>query len=367
MLGVVALLAAALVLHTAVSAHLAFVRTPAPVPQRPVGVALVSNITFGTLTLNSHRLSGPPPQAVTLRAGTNVIELAAPPFATRQCRVSWPSLAVLSGRCTVGAGYVPAMNPALDVEYQITLDFDGRDLPPDAAAAARSALDTDIGAQRLQTAVPAGHLIATGWTPHTGAIASVIVAQPAQAQLSFAPSGSNASDCPAGLCAGADFIPGFYGQVPPGGSAWMLSVSVSYTWRFSTQSGARMASVNYPSDALADIALVLNSDGSGWHLWQPTPPAADSAPRAALASTVCDWASVFRVALPGVPSPASVSTTIGQGIEGCIFQLQSVNGQMAGSLLWRFGVLLASDDLAHERFPALPLASSGEIRAVVGR
>lgn len=366
-LGIAALLAAVLVTHAALAARPAAVATPIPVSHRPVGVALVSNSSFGTLTLNGRQLEGPPPQAVALRNGTNAIELAAPPFATRHCSITWPALAVLGGRCTVGVSYVPQqINPALDVEYLITLDFDGRDLPPDAAASARAALDAGIGAARLQTTVPSGQRIAVGWTPQTGAIASRSVAQPAQAQLSFAPAAT--SDCPNGLCAGPDFIPGFSGQEPPGGPAWMLSMGVSYTWRFSTQSGAPMATVTYPSDAPADIALVPNRDGSGWHIWQPAPQAtaAASAPQSALAGTVCDWASVFRVALPGVPSPTFVSVQVGPGIEGCEFDLQGLDGAPAGTLVWRFGVLLAADDLAHARFPALPLAPPGALVAVRG-
>lgn len=368
-LGVTALLAAALVMHTAVGARLAFVRAPVAPIQRPIGVALLSNIAFGTLTLNGRRL-GAPPQVAELRSGTNDITLTAPPFAPRQCRVAWPSLAVLGGRCTVTVGifYVPETSAALDVEYGIMFDYDGGDLPPSAAASARATLYAAIGAVRLQTLVPSGQRIAAAWTPHASAtIASASVTQPVRAQLSFALATGNMNDCPASLCAGPEFIPGFYDREPLGGPTWMLSVSVTYTWRFVTSSGATMASVTYPTDAQANIALVPDGDGDGgWHVWQPATPGTNGEPQAALAGTVCDWASVFRVALPGVPSPPFVGTQVGPGIEGCAFDLQTLDGTSTGMLVWRFGVLLAANDQAHATFPALPLASSEEVRAVGG-
>ena len=367
-LGVAALLAAALVLHTAMGARLAFMHTPVPALQRPAGVALVSNISFGTLTLNGRRL-GAPPQAATLRNGTNVITLAAPPFATRKCSIAWPSLAVLSGRCTVSVGifYEPATDPTFDVEYGIMLDFDGGDLPPDAAAAARATLDAAIVAAQLQTLVPSGQRIAIAWTPRASTtIASMGVRQPVRAQLTFAPAPAAVPDCPAGLCAGPEFIPGYFDREPLDGPAWMLSVGVTYTWRFVTASGTTIASVTYPTDAQANVALVPDNNGDGgWHVWPPSLRPSVATPQAALASTLCDWASVFRVALPGVPSPPNVGAQVGPGIEGCAFDLQALDGTPAGTLVWRFGVLLAGDATAHARYPALPLASADELSAVV--
>lgn len=369
-MGLTALLAAALVLHVALGTRAATVGTPIPIAQRPIGVALVSNISFGTLTLNGRRLGGPPPQAVTLRAGTNVIALVAPPFATRQCSIAWPSLAVLGGHCTVSVGifYVPDTNPTLDVEYGIMLDYDGGDLPPDAAASALATLDAAIGAARLQTNVPAGQRIATAWTPRAATtIASMGVSQSVRAQLTFAPAAGGAPDCPAGLCAGPEFIPGYFDREPLGGPAWMLSVGVTYTWHFVRSSSATMASVTYPTDARATIALVPDSTGDGgWHVWQSSLRASAATPQAALAGTVCDWASVFRVALPGVPSPPNVGMRVGPGIEGCVFDLLDAGDDHTGTLVWRFGVLLAGDAAAHARFPTLPLASADELNAAGG-
>lgn len=359
-LAAVVLVGATLVLH---AAGVRIPRPQRPVSHRQIGVALVSNISFGTLTLNGRRLSGPLPQAVTLRDGTNVIVLTAPPFQPRQCRVTWPDLSLLGGRCSVGVAFLPALNSALEIEYQIALDFDSRDLPPAAAAAARAAVNAAIGATHYDTAVPTGQPIATGWTPRTGAIQRLPAPSGTRARLSFTAVSTPA--CPAGLCTGPDFTPGFAGQQLPSGPAWMVTTSITYTWRFVTRDGTLLGSVTYPTDAPVSFSIVPDGDsGASWRLWQPTPSASTKVMQDALNLSVCDWASVFRVALPGVPSPAGVGTQIGAGIAGCAFALQTATGAQAGTLIWRFGVLLAADDKGHTGYPTLPLAPAGERQAI---
>ncbi|HKS69027.1 MAG TPA: hypothetical protein VJQ45_01305 [Ktedonobacterales bacterium] len=362
-------LAVALLLAAALVAHASGVRLPTPqtqVPRRPVGVALVSNITYGTLTLNGRRLSGPPPQAVTLRDGTNAIALAAPPFQPRQCSVTWPDLSLLSGQCSVSIGYLPDLDTALEIEYQIALDFDIHELPPDVAASARATVSAAIIAAHYETPVPAGQPIATGWTPRTGAIDTIPAPPHTQAQLSFTPAATPA--CPDGLCVGSEFLPSFPGRGPPVGPAWMVNAGFTYTWRFVTQDGTVLGSVTYPTDVPVSFAIAPNPPGDGgWHLWQPSlpsPPAPTDVMLSALTSSICDWANAFRVAQPGVPSPPSVGVTIGPGIQGCAFTLQTPGGGDAGTLLWRFGVLLAADPQAHASYPKLPMAPAGALEAI---
>lgn len=359
-LAVAVLLAAALVLHAA------GVRIPRPqsqVPQRPVGIALVSNVSYGTLTLNGRRLGGPPPQAVILRDGTNEIALTAPPFQPRECRVTWPDLSLLGGQCTVSIGYLPGLSSTLEIEYQIALDFDSGDLPPSVAAAARATVNAAISAAHFEAAVPASQPIATGWMPRTGAIATIPAPPLTQAQLTFAP--ASTPGCPEGLCAGSEFLPSFPDRGPPTGPAWMVNAGFTYTWRFVTQGGTALGSVTYPTDAPASFAIVpdANSD-SGWHLWQPSAPTPTDVMQGTLTSSICDWANAFRVALPGVPSPPIVGVTTGPGIQGCAFALQTPEGGDAGTLLWRFGVLLAADPQAHAGYPRLPPAPAGALEAI---
>ncbi|MFI5272516.1 MAG: hypothetical protein ACHQ4H_05715 [Ktedonobacterales bacterium] len=364
--GAAVLLAAVVVLHI-IGAPVTPPTTSRPhVPNR-VLVALLSNVSFGTVTLNGQRVAGEAPLALALRPGTNTLTFDAAPFAPRACTVSWPVLRVLAGRCVVGNGPLPSADPSVDLAYTLVFDFASADLPPDELASARATVTAAILATRLQTAVPAGHRIATGWVPQTGAVASVATTQPLQATLSFVPARSAA--CPDGLCPGQDILPAASGARSPAvnaGPVWWVAVPVSYTWTFSVPSGRTVASVTYPSDAPAMVGLVVEN-GGGWHVWQGDATTQPSMLDAALITTTCDASSVFLVVLPGVPRPAFTSTLAGPRIEGCLLQLYDVNDTMSGALLWRFGVLMAADDQAHAQFPALPLASSGEIRAVVGR
>ena len=360
-LAVATLLAAALVIH---AAGVRILTPQTQTPHRPVGVALVSNVSYGTLTLNGRQLVGPPPQAITLRAGTNVIALTAPPFQPRQCRVTWPDLSLLGGQCNVSIGYLPGLSTTLEIEYQIALDFDFRDLPPDLAASARETVNAAISAAHYETPIPAGQPIAIGWTPRTGSIASVAAPPRTQAQLAFA--ASSTPTCPDVLCAGSEFLPNYPDRGPPVGSAWMVNAGFTYTWRFVTQDGTSLGSVTYPTDAPVSFAIAPNLHGDGgWHLWQPSAPGPTDMLQGALTSSICDWANAFRVALPGVPSPPIVGVTIGSGIQGCAFALQTPGGGDAGTLLWRFGVLLAADNQAQANYPSLPLASAGALRAIM--
>ncbi|HEV2458639.1 MAG TPA: hypothetical protein VGS80_09760 [Ktedonobacterales bacterium] len=47
----------------------------------------MSNVTFGTLTVNGHTVQGAPPLVTHLfHVGTNVVTLTAPPFEAHTCR-----------------------------------------------------------------------------------------------------------------------------------------------------------------------------------------------------------------------------------------------------------------------------------------
>jgi hypothetical protein len=56
---------------------------------------------------------------------------------------------------------------------------------------------------------------------------------------------------------------------------------------------------------------------------------------------------------------------VNHGVEGCALDLLQ-NQLVIGRFLWRFGVLLATNDQAHKALPALPVAPPDEIAAVGG-
>src|SRR5260370_13821119 len=115
--------------------------TATPVPLGPI--LLLSNISFGTVTLNGASLAGSPPLVTTFRRGLNTLTLTAPHFRPRTCHVQWP------GRQTDGDCDLPhigaqpqsvggrPVSPLLVVE----LPFGVWDLP-DAAQALASATES---------------------------------------------------------------------------------------------------------------------------------------------------------------------------------------------------------------------------------
>ncbi|HEV2459421.1 MAG TPA: hypothetical protein VGS80_13765, partial [Ktedonobacterales bacterium] len=61
-------------------------------PLAPPTVLIESNVSFGTLTLNGQALHGSPPLLTArFHLGTNVVTLAAPPFAPKTCHFLLPS------------------------------------------------------------------------------------------------------------------------------------------------------------------------------------------------------------------------------------------------------------------------------------
>ncbi len=80
-----------LVLHSAIpQVNRPTVAAPAPTAlNSPRMVAILSNVTYGTVTINGKRQSGHMPFVFTPGATPVLVTFDAPPFAPQTCRVSW--------------------------------------------------------------------------------------------------------------------------------------------------------------------------------------------------------------------------------------------------------------------------------------
>ena len=135
---------------------------------------LDANTTWGTLTVNGKRLPGPPPQSVTLAAGTTTLTLSAPPFTTETCQIATPAgdtttdgaapPTVVRGPC-VAAPLSPSgmAVTARTPRAQVTFQLGGGDLAGADRAAAQAVLTQGLSALRLRTTVAPGDYFISGF------------------------------------------------------------------------------------------------------------------------------------------------------------------------------------------------------------
>lgn len=356
-------------------------QAPRPVstsePARTVGV--LSNVTFGTLTVNGQKIAGQLPALVHFRIGTNSVTLSAPPFGAHTCTFAFPHMSSTNAACMAESSSPPMLiegQPATDGE--VVINFDGSDLPPAQLSSADAAIVQALNAIQLGTRVPAGDYIAAGTTA-SGGIQSRRTTQPLQALLVptlglAQPSGPRNPECGPELCSGQPFRPDaneFGAGATPDGSLWSVYVRLGGRWRFASADGAAVALS--PTLALPDFNLTLAYDPAtgAWSLYGPESPAPGASGGSladAISGSLCDVGidALTRLFPPtplGQQGPGLGEDTI-HPIEGCSLTLLNQRGQDTAHFVWRFGVLLAADAPAHQLFPALPVAPADEISAV---
>jgi hypothetical protein len=344
------------------SAHLTS-GSAAPTALPLASIVLLSNVSYGTVTLNGRRLAGPPPLVMTFRAGVNDAALTAPPFGTETCQIDWPSGNVREGPCDTDRSgrtytiYGRTVVSALDV----TLTLTGANMKPEMYAAAMATIGAAVSAVHLDTTVPAGTYIATG-REASGQIMFTRTTTPLAADLSFMldTSGPPTPGCP----------PFCYARLTPDvasrlvGQVVAADVSVAAQWSFASGGTAVARSAMYPASAVT-IALVYDSVVG----WQVSPTATQAINgvtlSAGLALTMCAAGADALSAL-ALRAGVGLVQSHDHGIEGCELDLLAGNGTLQATIIWRFGVLLAADAGAQQLAPSLPVAPPAEITAISG-
>jgi hypothetical protein len=337
------------------------VDTPTPVPLGPILV--LSNVSYGMVTLNGVRLAGSPPLVATFQRGMNTITLSAPPFHPRICHVQWP------GRQNDGACDFPPMvglphtvvgrpiSPVLIVE----LPFGLEDLPSAAQTQALAAVSDALQSTPPQTVVPAGEYIAIGQDTSGGIISRrtdvLLQAELLAAAIDLVYIGD-------AFCVDPGCVP--IGIATSGGRpAWVVAVNITVRWQFSSSTEALVTST--PWSAQLPNSLLLTYDAQqGWSVDQRgSQKLAGFDLPAALAQTICnlDDISVLSTAAQQYDD-VLLPALHDHRLQGCELGLQTGLGANAGRFVWRFGVLLAEDEQAHALLPALPLAPASEEAAV---
>lgn len=336
----------------------------------PQTTLISSNINFGTVFINGQRQHGSPPMFFTSQDNTTYkIAIDAPPFLSKACVFSFingaPESSDSAG-CTTSTGGLPSITangttatPANIVQ----IDFTPDDLPPDQQSQINAILARSVSAQQTIT-VPAGSYIATHLNAN-GIITSRRVGAPVKATAFLAASDHfglfGVGNCVGLICqAGVDL---FWGNPPPAGNVWVTGVSVALRWRFTTSAGAMLGDVSFPAADVA-TALLAYSPGAGWSLTSQDDFGSFNDPSTFGNLDCLTGSQVAFQQLEG--TNFSYSTEGGQGVKGCKMAVQDIGGSGRGSLIWRFGVLLAADAAAHKLLPRLPIAPQAEIAAVQG-
>jgi hypothetical protein len=334
---------------------------------------IFSNVSFGTVTLNGQRLRGAPPISFsTLVPGPNTLTLDAPPFPRATCTI------FAIGASTEGGTAYQATSPCRitggDGHLDIVIDESGTSLPPTVAARALDTLrELAVQFPPKEATVPVGEYYATGLDA-SGAISYARATQPLTARLDFAantsgiaqgtlPSRSTfavGSTCLELQCDGPEF------QGPIGDSAWLVNEPLLLQMRFLTQDGTVMGALSIPADEPLTFALAYRRDGT----WQSVNSVRDYGVTIIAPDECATGANLLFVRLQAAQVPSSgLAFSFGAArdmLGGCRISVSSGYGttaSIAGTYIWRFGVLLAADSDAQALLPALPLAPPSAIRA----
>jgi hypothetical protein len=340
--------------------------TPPPGP-----VVLISNVSFGTVTLNGKPLSGAPPLLLPLVNAMNVVTFSAAPFAPRTCRVRQSGPGQVSGDCLLLGIEHTIFNingRVVHPSVAVAARFTGDDLPPDLYAAARGVVAAQLAVSGSGLDVPPGEPIATG-----GQWPYFITSDPAgsrvRATLHYGlfddgETQPRPTDCGLSLC--GDTL--FYTTASASRAAvWNASPDAYYVWTFRDRYGNEESSLRYPVSPAATVSLTYDAA----HGWQPAassltanlPPELrgfNQALAGALDAGVCGAGLYLLRQLTATRNDFPGSLNAG-GALGCAYALHTPTVGSDGTFIWRFGVLLAADTDAHGSLPALPTASAAEV------
>lgn len=151
---------------------------------------------------------------------------------------------------------------------------------------------------------------------------------------------------------------------------WTLSWTGLLEWRFTYADGTIVPT---STTALVDTRIFLAYDKqNGWHLFDPVPDLHAPGSTLFVADTgtaICHKSIDPVITIHGLDKQVIWWPQSYIDLDGCYTVLHQAKGDYRddySKLIARFGVALAADDIAHERFPELPIASQEEITAAGG-
>jgi hypothetical protein len=338
-------------------------------PSRPGGinsgrfaVMVNSNVTQGLLTVNGARYDFQPGRSVPVKQGENTFVLRAAPFAPVTCTLHYPDQVQEATQC-------PIENQD-DATITIVIPVGPGALRSDGVAQAESAVDAAVHATSaaLRTTASAGMHYGSGRLDAQGLPESAMFVHPTSVQLLVTPGPFDAN------CAAIPSVPIFsacpesFGALPSpvSGMFWQVNVPLILSWQFMDEvTNARttidlLGDMGSASATQYHVTMDLRFDGTRWAVAQsPLHPSASRLE--AIGSAQCDY-YIDPIARIAVNSGADVYWQGGtRVIEGCVYGVTVLTN--SAMFLWRFGVILAVNTLAHQQAPSLPVATPAEVAA----
>lgn len=350
-----------------------------------VPIVLLSNVTYGLLTVNGKRLNDSPPAIAYLHAGKNTIDLKTPPFLPQHCDITWPEQQVTGSICQINRDpqVITVRGRSVQPIFLVEIRLTAAQLPPDARDSALHLVGDALTGLSETSArlVPAGQYFATGNLPESKVqlhqLPETIVAKPVTGAPLTPPFGSaldgSSLDCANLGCASSLRPPDItlIQQALGSSNVWEVGSDVSLRLDFSTTEGASRGSIVLSEREGVTLFLTYSPDG-GWNTIMGSAVGDKGFPTLAsrLDLSLCDAGSTWmqHLAQPALSANTSSSMEMftGHGLQGCELQLdmQQGNGTQAARFLWRFGALLSENATAHQLVPSIPMAPSDEIAAL---
>lgn len=314
-----------------------------------------------------------------LAGGTHEVAYKAEPFVALRCRVSVPAvpsdtcpLAYILNGVPVGVpfhGSSPSQNGPRVLDLGATLD----NLPSQQIASLKAAVQALLNQGAIETSVRPGE--------HYLGLDQTIRVAPVELRASLSLALSTDANNPVQVGNGPPCIAicAFPSQIFDG-TSWPLMATAVTGWRIFDARGMLIGAtpssqVDGPSAPITPIPLAVYWQ-NGWQVsllvgvdgmfggWQTISNAAGNV----AGETLCN---VAQFAAAQQRTPATDYGVVGwcgvapNPAEGCVVANQATNtgNQPTGEpeyFLYRFGVLLAADDLAHQLNPSLPVADATE-------
>ncbi len=360
----------------------------------------ISATPTGTVSIDGHTIKSSNPDGsaglyytakpIRLSRGQHKIVWQAPPFQPLTCIISVPPLS--NEPCNYES---TSSDPNAPGERDISFSATLADLPPSQQAALKQAVQDALNHIQATDTIQPGEQYASpsGSTPVASPFGQILVQTATQTlnatlNLHLDTNPASQNTCQSGYgdnCTvnGQDchlFCPNpFYGGPPAKGVqlAWDISGLFYATWTYTTQSG-KVVAQNQPDVTASpgnqdhSINLRVTWDGTQWHASPDVPPESvsqfDVPPVCASVSNQITSTVQYGATKSGtnVTWGYAVGTNEAQGCLAIVVPSPGtpatpiVFKQPAAYFLYRFGVLLAVNSLAHSEFPNFPMADANE-------
>jgi hypothetical protein len=357
-------------------------RDTSPVGESPLGVPVqvMSNVATGTVYLDGSKVGSQLPILLTLAPGTHTIRLDAPPFRQQTCRVTAPRGASADTCHGLERGnplddayrlYRVAQHQLVETAV-ISFPLAIGDLPANEWTRVQAAIAGELSARlgMLRTSVGAGEYYA-GELYGAGSLVirratESLIAHPIAALSPLA----GVESCGAAACplVGASILADAPAETHELG--WTVWTGVTLGWRFTTLAGVAAGSVLLSTRLIRPTisATLTYTRAHSWHLSQAAYAAQAALIESQVAIGLCsDGESLF---LSEEPLVTAFLQNGYASLAGCAFRVTVAIPRggaptTSGTVIWRYGALLAGDVAIHTALPSLALASTQE-RASVG-